>query len=425
MRNGLTRGQFLHLAAGASTGWVVSGVLTPSLGAARRLGDSQSASPSDASVREARISRVIAEYDSQGIHRTATETDNASGQWLSAQATQAGGTTMLEPFELDRVDVRAAYLESDGRRIDGLPLFDGTFTDERGTVGTLGAPEAGRPLALVTLNAGAIGTEGQSLAELRRSGRFAGIVAVTQGAHEGLSPSNAGAFTRPFGSPVLQVSSEERGWLDERVRLQREVRFVAHATRTRARASNVVATIAGSQPSLAPLVVMTPRSGWWQCAGERGGGIACWLEIMRAAAPASRRPMIFVASSGHELGHFGLDAFIERRTGLIKAAAAWIHLGANIGAAGGAARLQAADDDIEKMANASLAKAEASVAQRAPRGTVPGGEARNIHVGGGRYVSLLGSSPYFHSPADRWPVAVDVKAVTRFAAAFADLALQL
>jgi hypothetical protein len=56
---------------------------------------------------------------------------------------------------------------------------------------------------------------------------------------------------------------------------------------------------------------------------------------------------------------------------------------------------------------------------------VPAGEARNIHVGGGRYASLLGSGPYFHSLADRWPVAVDVPAIGRYAAAVADLALTL
>ena len=424
MGSQLTRGQFLRLVLGASA------CLTSDLRAAlpesivAGPADGQSTSPNLGSA-EARISRVISAYDSQGIHRTGTDTDAASAQWLAEQARQAGATTTLEAFSLDRVDVRAAYVESDGRRIEGLPFFDGTFTDDRGLIGTLGAPDGRRPFALVTLNAAAIGTEGQSLDEIRRADRFKAIIAVTQGAHAGLSPSNARMFTSPYGVPVLQVGSEEAAWLEQRVQQQREVRFVAHATRIRGQASNVVASVAGRQPELAPIVVMTPRSGWWQCAGERGGGIACWLEIMRAAAATSRRPVTFVASSGHELGHLGLDAFIDRRPGLIKTAAAWIHLGANIGAAGGGARLQASDDQIEGIANAALIKAAASVQQRVPRGTVPGGEARNIHVGGGRYISLLGSSPFFHSPADRWPTAVDTAAVARFAAAFADIALQL
>jgi hypothetical protein len=78
--------------------------------------------------------------------------------------------------------------------------------------------------------------------------------------------------------------------------------------------------------------VMTPRSGWWWCTSERGGGLACWLEIMRATRAANPvRDVLFVASSGHELGHVGLDAVIERRPGLLPAARAWIHLGAMYG----------------------------------------------------------------------------------------------
>ena len=188
----------------------------------------------------------------------------------------------------------------------------------------------------------------------------------------------------------------------------------------------MVATVAGRVPDLPPVVVMTPRSGWWQCAGERGGGLACWLETARALASApARRPLLFVASSGHELGHLGLDAFLHSRPALMTTAAAWIHLGANIGVAGGRVRLQASDDAIEAMADAALARANTRVEQHVPRGTVPAGEARNIHVGGGRYVSLLGSSPYFHNPSDRWPTSVDVPAVAQFARAVADVAATL
>jgi len=80
---------------------------------------------------------------------------------------------------------------------------------------------------------------------------------------------------------------------------------------------------------------------------------------------------------------------------------------------------------MEERASASLARAGTSIAERVPRGTVPAGEARNIHVGGGRYVSLLGSGPYFHSLADRWPDVIDVPAIAKYAAAVADLAVTL
>jgi hypothetical protein len=373
----------------------------------------------------ARVARVIEEYDAQGIHRTATEVDHRSARWLVDLASRAGAEVTLESFRLNRVDVRAAHIEAEGRRAEGLPLFDGSFTDAHGIVGRVAPPEYGHPIALVVLGSAGISSEGRSIEAVRRSGRHRAIVAVTEGAHPGLTPTNAEAFARPYGVPVLQVEPEDHLWLRDMTARGVEIRLVADASRTPAEAFNVVATVRGRDASLAPVVVMTPRSGWWHCASERGGGIACWLETLKAAAAARpARSVLAVASSGHELGHFGLDAFLDARRDLVKSAA-WIHLGANIGAAGGVPRLQASDDRIEAQASEALDRAGAAVRQRVPRGTRPGGEARNIHDGGGRYVSMLGSGPFFHNLADRWPAAVDVAAVSRFARAFADLAVTL
>src|SRR5439155_393649 len=48
------------------------------------------------------------------------------------------------------------------------------------------------------------------LGEARRQNRHQAIVVVTRGARPGLCPSNADSFLRPFGPPVLQVTSERR-----------------------------------------------------------------------------------------------------------------------------------------------------------------------------------------------------------------------
>ena len=374
----------------------------------------------------ARISDLIAGYDAQGLHRTATPVDNGSAAWLSGLAAQAGGDARLVSFALDRVDVGTARLTAGGQTIEGLPLFDGGFTGPTGIVGRLGPEGSTADIALVTLDRAAIATEGQSIAALRRQPAVRAIVAVTTGGAPGLCPSNARSFAQPFGAPVLQIGSEHQAFLNQVATGGTPVTVVATATRTPAQAFNVVATVAGQQPGLAPLVVITPRSGWWQCASERGGGLACWVEALRVVSAATpMRPAVFLASSGHELGHLGLDAFLHAQPRLIKSASAWIHLGASIGAAGGQMRLQASDDEMERTALQALDVAGTAVQQRVPRGTVPAGEARNIHVGGGRYVSLLGGSPAFHTQQDRWPAAVDVDAVARYAQAVAALAVML
>ena len=407
----LTRQEFLTIGTAASAGWLLAPLRAFAVQASR-------------DARE-RISRIILDYDGQGIHRTGTDVDDASAAWLVDQARAAGAMVALERFRLSRVELRACSVAAGSRTVEGLPLFDGGFTGPEGVIGRLGLAESNAEIAVVDLDGAAISSEGRSLEALRR-GRHRAIVGITNGGQPGLTPMNAYRFAEPYGVPVVQVASTAGGSLHEAARRGERATVVAHAVRVPDTAGNVTATVRGRVTDLPPVVVMTPRSGWWHCASERGGGLACWLETIRAAAAARpSRTIEFVASSGHELGHLGLDAFIAERKSLVKSAAAWIHLGANIGAAGGRMRLQASDDQMEERASAALARAGTSIADRVARGTLPAGEARNIHVGGGRYVSMLGSGPYFHSLTDRWPAVVDVPAIARYAAAVAELAVTL
>ena len=253
------------------------------------------------------------------------------------------------------------------------------------------------------------------------------LLIITKGARAGLCPINGAYFKHPFGAPALQVSSEHSEWLTQQAQQSVPARIVAHVKRTKTKAYNVTATIKGAQPQLAPLVVMTPRSGWWHSTSERGGGLVCWLEVMRAlTAKMPARTAHFISSSGHELGHLGLESFIESRPELVRQAHSWIHFGANIGAVGARNRLQCLDDELEAIAVGAMVRVGLTVHDKAKRGVVPFGEAGNIHRGGGRYVSLLcPGSPLFHHPADRWPDAVDVAAIAHYADAFVDVASKL
>ena len=113
-------------------------------------------------------------------------------------------------------------------------------------------------------------------------------------------------------------------------------------------------------------------------------------ETIRTAAGAGLpRRVLCLASSGHELGHLGLEHFLHAEGPLVKGAHAWVHLGANIGAGPSGSpiagvRLQASDDELDRAVSAALAHAEAPIADRLPRGRVPAGEARNLHLGGAR-----------------------------------------
>jgi hypothetical protein len=367
----------------------------------------------------ARVHDVLTAYDAQGTHRTGTDVDRASGQWLSARTEAMGVSTRLEPFAVNRLDVRGAYFEIGDRRIQGQPLFDGGLTGPDGIRALLGP--SGIHVVTGDAAVAVLRSEGTSLDEVRRKGPARAIVVVQPGSTSGLVVANARVFTEPFGCPVLQLPPDAADALATAERAGDVARLVCDATRSPTTADNVVAEVAGRDRTLAPVVVITPRSGWWRCAAERGGGLACWLETIRAMAevPPARR-VLFLASSGHELGHLGLDAFLHANAPLVAGARAWVHLGANIGAAASGiadgARIQASDDEIDTWMTAALTDAGAPISDHLPRGRVPAGEARNLHVGGGRYVSLLGlSGPWFHHPDDRYPGAVTADAVARYA----------
>jgi hypothetical protein len=417
-------------------------------GAYGALAVSRSVAAQDASqVLERRIGRVIRDYERQGFHRTGTAVDRRSADWLLDEVRRMGLVPARESFALDRIDPTSAGLIVQGRRVEGLPLFDGGFTDSEGIRGRLGPIGSDADIGLVeappnTAAAGALG-------DARRQPRHKALVCVTRGGRPGLCPSNADSFLTPFGPPVLQVSSEASAFLRDHAQGRAEVRLIASARRTTTSAFNVTAKLAGKNSALLPLIVMTPRSGWYSCASERGGGIACWLELMRTLrAHQPTRDVLFVASSGHELGHLGIDAFVARRPGIVPQSVGWIHLGANIGAAvlpataaaasdasperrhatpvmGSGNTIQASDDEFEAVLNRAMTAEGLGIARRNPRGTVPGGEAETVHRGGGRYVSVIGSNALFHNPADRGPGAVDTRVIARFTKVFTAVAASL
>jgi len=370
-----------------------------------------------------RAARIIREYDRQGVHRTATPVDAASADWLEREIADAGGAAERQAFRLQRLDVRTALMKIGDRIIEGLPKFDGGLTGPEGTSGRLCPPTEDGDIAF--LGCGPRGND--TLAAVREGRRHKAIVVATDCGKPGLSPINADAFNAPYGPPILQVSSEHTGLLERAAVAKEPISVVVDARHMPAEACNVTARIRGRNPTLPPLLVMTPRSGWWNCASERGGGLVLLLEILRAmAAGTPDRDVIFTANSGHELGHLGLDAFLEANPGLVNRAHCWIHLGANFGAAIGAApRLQSSDAGLRNLALTHMRAHDAPPATEILPGARPGGEARNVFEGGGRYVSLLGDNGLFHHPDDRFPEAVDLDVTVRIARAFIGVAAEL
>ena len=371
-----------------------------------------------------RIERILRGWDAIGDHRTGTPGDRATAEWLAEEIRSAGAEPVLDPFPFERPVLHECAVSTGDRRAGGVPCFDGGFTGPEGIQRPLSAIEATADIGVVEYLPSAPSAGNRILGAARRENAHAAIVAVGggRGASAGLTPINADAYHHPYGPPVLQVGTEHLVWLNDAAATGTQARLVAHATREHTTAYNVEARIEGRRGDLAPLVVMTPRSGWWVCTSERGGGIVVWLESLRRLAAAQPvRPVLFTANTGHELGHIGMDVFLSRQPTLLRDAHAWVHLGANFAANGADLLYQASNEALMALGVALLQKHDRAPASATPVSTRPLGEARNVYDGGGRYVSLLASNDLFHHPDDRWPHAVDLDATAALTTAMVEL----
>lgn len=378
------------------------------------------------------LEQDIRGWDSIVDHRTGTEGDNLTAEWLADEIRVAGVEPMIDTFPFTRRVLHECVVSVGSQRAEGVPLFDGGVTHSYGVTAPLTAltnENSDQPIhgiGLVSFSSTGRHTSMQRM-NISRSQSYDAIVAyaAADDIAPGLALLNAPRYQDPFGCPVLQVSSEHGEWLEAATVHGESAHVVAHVTTEETTATNVQARIAGHDSSLAPLVIMTPRSAWWTCTAERAGGIAIWLACIRhLAAEPGDRDVIFTANTGHELGHVGLEHYLHQHTELVRGAHAWIHLGANYAAVDSQVVYQASPD-LMQLGLDALASAETTPETVISAGTRPSGEAENIYDGGGRYLSLVGSNRWFHHPDDRWPHTIDMVRIAKIAEAVSNIARTL
>src|SRR5262249_21133512 len=103
----------------------------------------------------------------------------------------------------------------------------------------------------------------------------------------------------------------------------------------------------------------------------------------------------------------------------------WIFFGSDIGAPRQPNLIHASDDALEQWAVTAMQKQGLTVNAKARSASIARGEAGAVQRGGGRFVTIVCSSEVYHSAADRWPEAIDVAPLARYATAFANGALEL
>ncbi len=378
----------------------------------------------------ATIEARIRAYEGFGVHRTGWPADDATSGWLIDELRAVGVDASHDRFTFPRVETRQTRLtwgQGPGEHAEGVAMYDGGFTDFGGIDGELIGDETDDPFGKIVVFTSALADAAtgnpprgadETFGALAQAGALGAVVPTGDG--DSIRLRNAEYIERPFALPVLQVAPSAIRDLAAAMLVGVEGVLEVDGERLESSATNVIATIEGSDPEAAPLVVMTPKSGWFTCAAERGGGIAIWLALAEhLAASTPRRTVHLLASSGHELHHQGLSHWLRSNTAVARHAVTTLHLGASIGARYPVGRFGANSEAWHNFARSALADEEIDLeaVSALPAGSPGGGEARNIDEVGGRFVSFLGGHRYFHMPEDTVDNAVDAASIARWARA--------
>ena len=317
-------------------------------------------------------------YAALGDHRTGTAADVATRAWVGGELAAAGAEVREVPYELDAW-VPSWQLSAGGLPVESVPLWysgSGHLHSARLT-----------PVALTPT-----GTEVPD--ELSAAvARAKGLVVATTAGPTGSVIALNRAPAPPGDVGVLLAGSRDAE------RLASEPVVAELEARSERRASAIVVGRLGPQDR--PLVVATPLTGWFGCAAERGTGIVAALELAVAFAESG---VTFVGTTGHELGHLGVQHVL--RSGLLDAPSAVVHVGASVAAGDGALgtfsplrlALTTLEDPAERMSLGDLLEPAEMTVHR-PLGPWPG-EGHDWSGLGVPVLSFTGRFPEFHTPLD-------------------------
>jgi len=283
----------------------------------------------------------LARYASFGLKASGGAGDEASGTWLAGELERLGFRTERQAIEVPFFEPGKVTLELADGAVDGLiaqaPV---RVTPAWGLEARLVRlePWPGQPMtgaiAVARLNhnrwSSAHSPAVRKLLAAATDQGAAGLVLITEGpTGEALALNATADAATPL--PVVTAGTKQGARLLAAAAHGETGRLRLEGEAGRRSAYNLIARLergAGRR-----LAVSTPRSGWFDCMGERGGGIAAWLGLARWTSRDCPLDLTFVATSGHEYENLGGHQFLKSALApRPEATELWIHLGAALAA---------------------------------------------------------------------------------------------
>ena len=292
--------------------------------------------------------RYLSAYASLGPHHRAGTTANEDTvNWLESELQSIGLATGVQSFEFQRYLPQTASLSVGSFSPEVFPLY---YSGRTGSSQEIQAPlvdaglgtaldfalhPAAGKIALVEIPMplpGLAATLGNAISSARMAGAVA-MVASIEGPLNEISSPDVDERTGLCGFPVLIIGKVDGSAL--RQHAGEMASFVLNADYGTATSWNVVGILPSAGDDV--IVIGTPITGWFTAAAERGAGVGAMLTLARHfAAKAQSQPLpqtlLFLGTSGREIGFLGLEKFLQGNASLIPKITAYLHFGAGLAA---------------------------------------------------------------------------------------------
>lgn len=253
---------------------------------------------------------IVKAFENKGHHRTGTDADRATVDWLSRMLAAKGANVTCPEFTYSHYEA-TVEITIDGAPINAMALyysFCGTREISNPAFGEINGHDDEEKIA-DDIN--------HAVSMARHKGQD-GLILATHCPTESLCGINR-HHSMQLDFPVILIGKRDL----VQVR-QNKARISFSATLKENTARNVIGRFKGPDGA-ARLALTTPFSGWFQCAGERGCGLAIALGV--AQKLASECHIDLMLASGHELGFIGGYAMAEHHDSIPDGI---IHIGSSL-----------------------------------------------------------------------------------------------
>lgn len=304
----------------------------------------------------------VRHYAALGPHRTGTSGNLATLDWVDARLRKAGFAVTRQPVRYADHDITRATIAVGAVELQGIVQRPACPTGPAGRSALLVLADepvdparlAGK-IALIRLPHARHSSilEGRTARPVQAAlaAGCVGLVLVTRGPSGEALALNAPLEHPVSAVPTLVIAPRDAGPLVVAAARGDAGRIVVEGEATIASSANIVARRPGKGRAI---IVTTPLSGWFGCAGERGSGIAAFLHLAPLLAQRyADADLHFAGLVGHEREYVGGDAYVGAHAPPPDRVRLWVHIGA-----GFAAR------DWHEIADGVLAPLPAPDAQR-------------------------------------------------------------